>query len=224
MIRELTQKVRVLQGRRIACEHCGGAYTYLAGEQRKFSTTGTVLVDSDERMSQALAKRARKHLLEQDRRPRWGEGLCPHCRRYQRWMVRSSRVGPSLRWGIGLFLASWCFSPVAAGSIGGPAGTAVLLLVPAAAGALGVWIGFRRALPAGVARGREDPFSITDDDARGLLRHCRAIDGDPLLEWYLHVHEGFPGDELVLPIGFRDLTGEEFFPAEVGSARVLAEG
>ncbi|HEU4394413.1 MAG TPA: hypothetical protein VFS92_02540 [Planctomycetota bacterium] len=225
MIRSAEQQVMVLQGRRVACAHCKGRYTYLARETHKVSSSGVVLLASDEKLTDAMNRAARKFVLKQDRRARWGAGMCPHCRRWQGWMVRSSRLLPSFAWGFGCLLLGLCFSGIFHRHFPeGAAGTATVILCWAGAAALGVWIAFLRGLPSGVAKaGRVDEFSIHDDDARGLLLHARAVDGNPLVEWYLHVLEKPPNDEVLIPAGFRDLTGEKFFPEEQTAERVLAE-
>ena len=218
-IRELSLRIRWLQGRRLACAHCGGKFTCLAEGNRKISTTGIPLLSSDEGMQAALRKAALERLRKEDARRGWEVARCPGCRRYQPWMVRRSRLRRALPWGFGPFLAAWILTglpPLISGSL-------PHLGIALGLGTGGGLLGLAFSLRPGAFRGDPDPRGISDEDLRTLLDHAKAVDGDPLVEWYLSFHEEVPKKDLLLTMGFRDATGEDFLPEEVASAAVLEE-
>jgi len=214
-------KVRWLQGRRIRCAHCKEAFVYLHEGTETFETYGVSLVSSDEGMQKEISKQARKRFAKKIQKTKVGRGLCPGCRRYQSWMVWESRANSVIAWGLGAMGVSVVFGiflivmPPWAQEPGFRLGTVAVLL------GTGIVVGWRRAIPAGVVPKRVDPFSITDEEFRGLLDHSRRADADPLTEWYFSARESAPGNAVLLSVGCKDYTGEEFFPPKWSSETVM---
>jgi len=224
VIKELSYKVHHLQARRIRCEHCGEPFTCLVEGEFKVATSGIPIVNSDEAMHKALAKQAGKRLRAVDGKFGREVGLCPGCRRYQPWMIRRSRwtsfsvqVGGALA---AMFLAFGIFCAVFISGSGTVGNCIVLASISAGAG---IGISWLRALPGGVQKKRKDPGAVPDADMNRLFAHCRETEREPLVEWYLSIHDSPPKDRVLVSLGCRDLIGEEFFPPEFGSEAVLEQ-
>lgn len=178
------------QVRRIACEACSQPYVYLAVGTQKTQTTGLPLVSSDEGMRKTVSDQLQKTLEKVGRQRRLGEGMCPHCQRYQPWMVRWSRLGG---------LTKGCLLGALGGAIGGLVlaigltatdmirsrsfGSALVAgVVIGVVG--GLALGWRKALSSQPYEGMEDPRAMTVDRFEAFLGMCKDKDYEPTLAWY----------------------------------------
>ena len=222
-VKEMWIKVHHVQARRIRCGSCEKPFVCLVEGDAKVAVTGIPLVSSDEGMRADLARKAEKELRSLDGK-RWRErGLCPHCRRYQPWMIRRSRWRLMPLWGLALFGAAIFPGSLVALLLPSTKAFAALRLgVLALSPFAGLYVGWRKALPDGVQQGREDPASISDDDFWSLLKHCQRSDREPVAEWFLSLHEAAPKGTVLVSMGCRDLLDEEFFPEKWRTEQVLA--
>jgi hypothetical protein len=179
-----------VQARRIDCEHCRHPYVYLVGENLTGdATTGigeTADADARTRVQAVLMK----GLCAAGLRERYGHGLCPHCRRYQMWMVRDSirrQLGMCVVLGLVAGGAAMVMSAGIVGEI-----TATMAVLCFTIGALsGALAGRLRAISVGPHDELLDRLSVPDDEVTerlGMDRRDPQAIGDRMLAWYLGVH------------------------------------
>jgi hypothetical protein len=225
-VRTLTLDVCHVQGRRIRCGWCEQPFTYVLEGRKKHESYGVALVSTDEALQRGALEKARKALVKIGGAPDQGEARCPHCSRYQAWMLRRSRIAKTTKWGLwfGIPPALWFLIKYLFSVRGTPLSS---LLVPGAAclllAGVGVGIGRLRSLPSAPVRDGADPRAATDDEVRDLLTLAAREGEDPLHRWYLTLHDQAPADALVITMGFLDRPGDGFFPADLRSAKVLAD-
>ena len=222
-MKTMTAKVTWAQVRRIRCESCREPFVFLHHALEKFESYGVPVLSSNEGMNEGISKKARKRLTRLAASPRLGAAVCPHCGRYQKWMILWSRVHSLTVWGGAAFAFAAFFGLVAAikhqpgDGILGPVLTFLAIM------GVGIGIGWARSLAPGVRRDRKDPHSIRDEEFHELLVHCRRIDGDPVTEWFLSMYESAPKGSFLVSVGCEDFTGEEFFPPKWTSGSVLGQ-
>ncbi len=208
------------QPRRIVCGHCHDAFVYLA--MGEISARASVMRGrgSDETLRAQGRKALEKAVTEATGKPRLGAALCPHCHRYQEWMVRASRfqsVGTCAFVGMLVgALAGW----IAAIAIAIKAGKEVLdfeVLLPVDGALLGLGLCgglavlFRLVfgLKPGSHVGNEDPASLSEEGWKRLSEEARAQRKDPTRAFFGALDRSplKPGVTL-WPLPFRDLAGE----------------
>ena len=210
----LDLKVLYVQARRILCEYCRQPFTYVLGERKTFNVTGIPIVSSDEGMQGEATKKAASSLAKIDKEKNKGVSLCPHCKRYQGFMVTHSQMmglGCGFLGGLGIvgfaaMMASiwfmWSSTVVMGLTLGGSA--------------LGLAIGKKWALDRGPHRDLEDQRALKDDEVPDLLARCQQEGDEPFLHWHLAVGEEPAEDEAFLSLGIRDTSGRPpIFPREM---------
>jgi len=209
VLKKLTLTVTHFQGRRIVCDACGSPFTYLARGEVEGKDLGLPVLSSDERMAMRALPEALDRLVTVARAEKRGVGLCPHCRRYQQFMVANSRGRRGLiGLPVGLVLAMVLFAVLDAnleaelpGEIHLAIGIAVTVAVSLVAAA------------TGLRRGPHDdslaPESLTDGELDRLLEDPRIREGaDPVLLWADRVWPGASREGFPVGLGFTDRTGE----------------
>lgn len=192
-----------VQLRRIACDGCLRAFNYLAIGTTSGNTTGVPLLSSDEGMREAVRTQIDRNCKRAAATPRQGEALCPHCQRYQGWMVSRSRRR-AWGWGLGLgVLASAVAAVIAWASDAGSALTLGLAVVGPALGSL--W-GHWRSLAPGPHEGMTDGRAATDEDLKGFLAMCEEKGFEPALAWFAHIGGQFQERVPVIPLPSWDQT------------------
>jgi hypothetical protein len=219
LIRPKGRPIRVVQARRIACESCGGRFTYLAETTETF--VGEVRRPPDRRSGQAtagspLSDGLLAFLDELDADSCWGDGPCPHCGRYHRWMVwRSRKRRLPLIWARGklpaavafllvLYLAGWNDVSVLGALLSAGAYISVMGFMAA--------VEWRHTLPWRAPVDGGHPRSAADGPMRGRLGRASMAGADPAVDWYGELRGESSDDAYAVAIGCRDLTGEGFFP------------
>jgi hypothetical protein len=76
------------QMRQISCESCRESFVYLASGAASARVAGLPLLSSTEGMHKKAEDILQRDLTKRALKPRQGWALCPHCQRYQSWMVR----------------------------------------------------------------------------------------------------------------------------------------
>jgi len=149
-------------------------------------------------------------LVTKARASRRGIGLCPHCHRFQRFMVANSRGRRGI-WGLvpgavaGIIVGGTVSSRLAiaqASEIGLGAGLATIVAV-----VMGIALtGLRR----GPHPYRLAPESLTDGEIDERLAAPRVAEGaDPVLLWAQAAWPKWMKAEHLVGLGFSDFTGEE---------------
>jgi hypothetical protein len=223
MIRERSLRVVCLQGRRIACDRCRKSFTYVVEEITRLASHGVTLFSSDEDLQKGIARGGRRWYRELDRRERAGMARCPHCRRTPSWMLARARLRGAALWGIPTLGLSVAFSLLMSVGRREGASPAPYFLVPIGLAAAAAGFSLLRSGSSAPSKEEFDPLSATDEEVRRLLRIAAATDADPLREWYLSFHETEPADSVLVSIGFKDQTGEGFFPEGTTTKAILAE-
>lgn len=219
----MTVDLTYAYGRRINCEHCEEPFTYLHHDNQSAQVTGLPLINSDDKMRENAVKQAMKSLAKIADKKRIGQATCPHCRKYQQWMIRSAQttgLGCGFLAGIALGLALCFFIRWLAGwenvlySVFIP--TAIISVISAFV------CMFCNINPDEYLKdeSKKDPRSMTDEDLDEYLAKCDAEDYDPAKFWYLMLGNQ-PGERALLSLGFDDLTGEDFFPEEYTTSHML---
>lgn len=218
----LDLNVLYVQARRILCEYCRQPFTYVLGERKTFNVAGIPIVSSDEGMQSEATKKAASSLAKIAREKNKGVALCPHCKRYQGFMVTHSQMvglGCGLLGGLGLvglaaMLASIWFMW----------GSEVILGLTFGGAVLGLALGKMWALDRGPHQQLEDQRALRDDEVPDLLARCQQEGYEPFLYWYLAVGEEPKENEAFLSLGVRDSSGRPpIFPREMGSDFVVRE-
>ncbi len=211
-----------VQGRRIACPHCRKPFTFLAVGGFTATTTGLRPGITGERLRIIAAVTAKKNLQKLDRKERWGEGFCPHCRRFPPWMARKKRFRGALQGGavgliFGFFLAIGFVAP--SDVYGWRAHLPLISFLAAIAGCF--LVGWKRALPGGPVPGKDSPLSLTDEELATLFVHARESGEDPVAAWWATVNARPPEGIAFATMGFRDFASGGVLPPEWTSEAVL---
>jgi hypothetical protein len=217
----LDLNIHYVQARRILCEHCRLPYTYVFGESKKFQATGVPLVSSDEGMRASAMKSAAKSLSKIAQQDKKGSGMCPNCRRFQKWMVRHSQAvglgcgflgGLGVSWFGGFMVLAWM-------------GWSENLLPGIMVGGTALGLGLGKVLSLSSGQHNEaDPASMKDDQVPGFLAKCEKEQVDPILYWYLALGNEAKDNEALVSLGIRDRTGRvPIFPRELSSEYAIRE-
>jgi hypothetical protein len=216
----LELNVHHVQARRILCEHCRQPFSYVWGSQETFKVAGVPILSSDEGMRKSALKKATAALAEVARRPNQGTGLCPHCKRYQVFMVKAGRLtgmgcgllaglalGAIVAFGLGYWL-SWSI-PVSLG-------------LTAAVAVGGIAVGRSMVQTVGPHTSQAATGSLRDDEVPALIAQCAEKQHDPILYWYVSSGNEPRQDELVVSLGAVDLSRRpRLFPRELESDAVM---
>ncbi|MBN2713494.1 MAG: hypothetical protein JXR97_13825 [Planctomycetes bacterium] len=223
--KQLDLPVAWVRGIRINCEHCQQPYTYIVGKEKVFSTTGVPLLSNDHNMTTSALKASIKTIRKDCRKNKQGEGMCPHCRNYQNWMVARSRRSKVIRgifWGgllgfiPGLILWLGVFSEK---SSLGPISLGAMIVLCAI---LGVFIALRWGLTYGPQpENFEDAGSMTDNAVLELLRSSEEEELDPILAWHLASGRKLYQKGINLGLGFTDESGTLDLPHELRTDYIL---
>lgn len=218
----LDLSVLYVQARRILCEFCREPFTYVLGDRKTFNVTGIPVVSSDDGMRQQAMKKAADSLAKLSRVKNQGEALCPHCKRYQGWMVSRS-----MKTGLG---CGFLGGIVVAGLIAILAGiwfawsTEVIFGVTAVGAVAGVALGKTWSLTSGPHRDQEDQRSLKDSDVPGFLERCQQDGYEPFLFWYLALGNKANEKEALISVGVADSSGRPpLFPRELSSDLVVRQ-
>lgn len=175
-----------VQLRRILCDGCRLPFTYLAEGTAKAVTVGVPVLSADESMRQTIEADLKESLAQLAFRPRQGQALCPHCSRYQVWMVdrsRRERAKAGLVVGVGIgVLAALGWTASSARWTTDPTHYLVLMSLGAL---LGSGAGAMLAISRGPHPRRVDVRSTKDETLQGHLTRCQEVGKDPALVWYL---------------------------------------
>jgi hypothetical protein len=211
--------VLYVQARRILCEFCREPFTYVLGDRKTFNVTGVPIVSSDDGMRKEAMKKAAAGLTKVARSKNAGQALCPHCKRYQTWMVSQSRMtamgcgflgGIVLAGLLAIFAGIWF-----------QWSSEVMLVVTVAGAAAGLGIGKVQSLDTGPHL-EEDQRSLRDQDVPGLLARCLQGGYEPLLFWYLALGNKAKEKEALISLGVADVSGRPpVFPGERASDAVM---
>ncbi len=149
--------------------------------------------------------------------------MCPHCHRYQGWMVRKSHVssigclaflGPFVLAGIPALLNLF-FDWTTNNNIW--YGLAILGFV------LGAILGKLAATTSGPHPDQEDGRCMTDEQLAQHIEHCKTEDYEPFLLWHFSLGNK-PGDkEIPVSLGLLDQTNAPVFPEELSTEHALEE-
>ncbi len=173
-------------------------------------------------MRQKAIGQALRALERVARKKNIGTALCPHCKKYQNWMVRKSRLN---RMGCGAILGPLVFAgiPLVIGLVNDRLEKYMLLVV--AGLILGVVVGAVTGGFTGLKTGphpdKEDPRAMTDEDLLAFLADCEARDHEPTLRWLFETGYQHNEQNLLVPLGFRDLAAEALIPAELTTEYVV---
>jgi hypothetical protein len=211
--------VLYVQARRILCELCREPFTYVLGDRKTFNVTGVPIVSSDDGMRREAMKKASAGLTKVARSKNAGQALCPHCKRYQPWMVSHSRMtGMGCGFLGGIVLAG--LLAIFAG-IWFQWSSEWMLLVTVAGAATGLAVGKVHSLDGGPQL-KEDQRSLPDQDVPGLLERCRSGGYEPFLFWYLALGNKVKEKEALISLGIADVSGRPpIFPSELASDAVM---
>jgi hypothetical protein len=218
----LDLNVLYVQGRRILCEFCRQPFTYVVGDRKTFNVTGMPIVSNDDGMRREAMKKAADSLAKISRARNQGEALCPHCKRYQGWMVsRSTRTGLGCGFLGGIALGGM----VAIGAgIWFAWSSEVIFGVTAAAAVLGLALGKMWSLTVGPHREKEDQRSLADADVPGFVERCQSEGYEPFLFWYLALGNKANEKEALVSLGIADSSGRPpVFPREMSSDLVVRQ-
>jgi hypothetical protein len=215
----LDLNVLYVQARRILCDFCRLPFTYVIGDRKTFNVTGVPIVSSDDGMRKEAMKKAASGLARIARSKNAGQALCPHCKRYQKWMVSKSRMTAM---GCG-FLGGIALAGLVAllAGIWFEMSSEVMLGVTAAGAAAGLALGKIKSLDAGPHQ-KEDGRSIRDDDVPGFLKRSLQGGYEPILFWYLALGNKAREKEAFVSLGVADVSGwPPVFPRELSSDEVV---
>jgi hypothetical protein len=198
------------QIRHITCEWCAQAYTYLAVGTHTSQTVGLPVVSSDEGMREEVGRHLSRALEGVGKRPRLGRGMCPHCQRYQGWMVRDSFhsllprglfVGALVGGiaSIGLAIAYMMWSTYAMGV----SNAALLGVFLGCAGGFGwAWM---KSLSHAPYVGMYDSRAMKPTDFTAFVAECKQREFEPSLAWYSMSGGSFDPNYPVAPLPEVDL-------------------
>ncbi len=197
-----------VQVRQIRCEGCKNSFRYLAIGTRNVATTGLPIVSSDEGMRGQLGKALQKALDKVAKKKNQGEGMCPHCQRYQGWMVSKSRLkhyGKGLGWGVAIGGGLAIFVPLILGMlISGALGSVVTVAAAVGLPVLGLVLGgiwaFRKTISVGPHTGQVDRRAMKDAEHNDFMKMCRENDYQPALAWYASIGGQFQEKVPVIPL------------------------
>jgi hypothetical protein len=217
----LNLNVLYVQGRRILCEFCRTPFSYIVGDRKTFNVTGVPIVSSDDGMRKEASKKAAAGLARVAREKNAGQALCPHCKRYQRWMVSHSRMtgmgcgflgGIAIAGLLAIFAGSWFGW-----------GSEVMLGLTVAGAVAGIVIGKLASLDVGPHQ-KEDQRALRDEDVPGFLQHCSQGGYEPFLFWYLAMGNKAREKEALISLGIADVSGRPpVFPRELSSDMVVRQ-
>ncbi len=203
--KKMTLNVRHVQARRIDCEFCRQPFTYLTDDTESVGVTGVPVMSSDDRMRKSATKKAEKALERHANAAERGEAICPRCRRYQPWMVKSS-----LTTNLG---CGGCCGLLVVGGVGGLASAAMHWFDSPTTGFTvmgvgGLLIGLAIGKAIALKSGRQDSGeerSMTDDEFRALVKGSMDRDEDPVSSWFFDVADEPPADHAFVSLGYLDL-------------------
>lgn len=218
----LTLNIQYAQARRIVCEYCRQPFTYVWGAKQEFKTTGVPLLSSAEGMRKSAMKMAANALANVAKTPNKGESMCPHCKRYQSWMVRKSWMN-SL--GCGFLAGAVLAGIVAIGAgIWLAWGNGVLGAIVVTGTIAGLVLGSMVAKRTGPHPDKTDDSALKDADVPPLLQKCQEKSVDPILLWYVALGNKPAEKEAFLSLGVFDTTGQRpIFPRELGTTHVIQQ-
>ncbi len=218
----LKLNLQYAQARRIVCEHCRQTFTFVWGDSQQFEATGVPLLSSDDGMRKRAMTQAVKALTAVAKQPRKGMSMCPHCLRYQPWMVRKSRFA-TLGCGFGAGLALAVIISVVAG-IWFDWGTRPIAAVVAAGVVLGLVFGAMNAVRTGPHTGKTDESAMRDSEVPPFLEKAKAQGVDPILFWYLALGNKVAEKQGLVSLGAYDMTNQRpIFPRELSTTHVLVQ-
>lgn len=197
-----------VQIRRILCEACRQPFNYLARGDRLTKVYGLPLLQPDSQLRRALQHELDKAHQRIARGRRAGEACCPHCGRFQSWMITRSRLSGIWNglWGGGALGLGVAFAATLLQLAPRPPGPLWLgcLLIGAA---LGAAAGLLTSLPSD-AQDDDDPGALPDPVLAELLKECREQGVDPALAWYTALGGELTEKVPVIPLQTVDLTSE----------------
>ncbi len=204
---------------RMRCAHCDDPFTYINGDSAYEQVRGlpyVSLVAGHEGMRKSAMAAGKKTIRKFAKKTHRGHARCPHCHRYQPWMVRNSRIN--------------CITT--GGICGALAGLAVLFTEAAPwwkwwafGGAVaGAIAGFFMALREGPHSSTRDALSKTDDELQDFLSSCDDADNDPFTTWWTTAGKSSydSGKTVVVSLGLEDSVGDFPIPAELTTSHVLS--
>jgi hypothetical protein len=218
----LDLNILYVQGRRILCEFCRQPFTYVLGERKTFNVTGVPMISNDEGMRKDAMKKASAGLAKVAQSKNQGQALCPHCKRYQGWMVRQSKMV-----GLGCgFLGGIAIAGLLAivTGIWFEWSSEVIFGVTIGGSILGVVLGHFWSLDSNPQRDQNDQRAIRDDEVPGLLSRCTKDGYEPFLFWYLTLGNKTNEQEALVSLGVADSSGRPpVFPRELNSDFVVSQ-
>ncbi|MBI3723584.1 hypothetical protein HY251_06475 [bacterium] len=199
------------QPRRIKCEHCHESFVYLAWGRVGATVEawrGTAAASNlpglgRERISQLVAKASSKK--------RMGAALCPHCRRYQEWMIRASRSRP-FWWSVIVGVLSGATAGALYSLNVGPVKPLDAIFqeifeataIGASAGVgLGLLLGSIFGLASGVQLEREELGSLTEKEWEELVGRQRR---QPAIAFFARLGRKRKASVELVPLPLRDET------------------
>lgn len=207
--KEMTLPIAFAQGRRIRCQHCDQTFHYLACGVKLINVAGLPLLSSDKAMREALVDKAVSTVKIMAKGRRLGEAACPHCGRFQNWMVRRVKL---LRAGVAALIGSFvgAFGGCMVWMSGRSLDTGIAMLQMTVGATLGAFVAacVGWLLPARRRQERgADAQSATDEAfGRRLLEWDRA-GADPWLSWFVSAGGGCPREGVIVSLGLVDTTG-----------------
>ncbi len=159
-------------------------------------------------MRQQVGKTLEKALGKVAKKKKQGEAMCPHCQRYQGWMVTGSRLrnyGKGLGWGVAIGGALAIFAPLLVGAMVG-GGLGQILMVACVVGlptlglALGALWGWKKSISGGQHTGQVDRRAMKDGEHNDFMKMCRENDYQPALAWYASIGGQFDKKVPVIPL------------------------
>ena len=199
--KEMSLRYVYCQVRRITCDSCGEPFVFAATGTGTTSSTGVPLFSRDSAMRETVAEAAIKRAERKGMRRTAGRALCPHCSRYQEWMVSSSRnrrgwIGAGLGTVPGFVIA--CVINPESGSI--------IIAALTAGATLGYVLGRQTGITKGPHETTKDRRGMTDAANNAVTR---ALAGAayyvlPNLE-KLNINETIAHSEKVFAVGAADL-------------------
>jgi hypothetical protein len=218
----LTLNIRYAQIRRIVCSHCHQTFSYVWDDRQDFEAKGIPVVSSDEGMRRSAMKKAVAALSKIAQNPDKGMALCPHCKCFQPWMVRSGLMTLLGCGGDGALVLASAIA-FAAGVWGG-AGNGVILAIIIGGTVLGLVLASRLAPRKGPHPQREDPAAKADPEIGSFLEKCQQEGVDPVLAWHLAAGSKVSEVEAFVSLGVLDKTGQRpVFPRELNTSTVLRQ-
>lgn len=200
-----------IQVRRIDCELCAKPFRYLASDSRKEedSVPWPASAAEIELLARKVGHRLEEQLFLTGRAKREGVARCPHCKRYQPWMVSRSRSHwLSLGAGVGFFAGTFLgvvsmFALESAHSL--PVG---LPLFAGSSGiAAGLAYGWRRSLKSGPSSEARDLRSMDDAEYAAFVERGKTTGRDPTVAWHSLLGVTTRKGVVVVPLATRDDAG-----------------